>query len=503
VYLVLHECESLAQRPCTPLCVPLAAPGFFSLATATTGIYTLSLHDALPISILSGGKSISGALGNALGVGAKGGLDAAGNIVVVGAPNIAESAINAAAAGLAAAPSIASQFGSQGAAQTGTAATGGGALPSDIVVSANLAPSVGIPGIGTGALTAAVNAAQPSGASGADRLQQLQEEPVASKDEIVVKAWNAGGDLSAAAAAAGVTTSVAQQIIQAAQTAGSADIRAIAQPEPLDLGLPVPVPSIPSGALQQITDTIPKIPEPVPEATSTDQIRVEARNEPTVPPVPVPTTTPTETTPSPKEQAKTDTTTTDKDKLTLTDLLKAAIIAEGLIGGGGGGGSGTSGTGTAGALNPTFTEKLPTTTFNVNPSPFGSLPAGYSGTAFGRGSLNAAADVPQYGGVLPPGFNPQTFEWLGPQKKAWGGYAEGGVDGPGDGRSDSIPAQLSDGEYVIDAETVALLGNGSSKAGARMLDQFRVNIRKDKGRHLAKGKFSVSAKRPESYLGAR
>lgn len=74
------------------------------------------------------------------------------------------------------------------------------------------------------------------------------------------------------------------------------------------------------------------------------------------------------------------------------------------------------------------------------------------------------------------------------------------VQGPGTGRSDEIPAVLSDGEYVIDAETVALLGDGSSKAGAKKLDEFRVNVRKHKGRNLAKGKFSVNAKRPEKYL---
>jgi hypothetical protein len=74
------------------------------------------------------------------------------------------------------------------------------------------------------------------------------------------------------------------------------------------------------------------------------------------------------------------------------------------------------------------------------------------------------------------------------------------VNGPGTGRSDDIPAVLSDGEYVIDAETVALLGDGSSKAGAKKLDEMRVKVRKHKGRNLAKGKFSVNAKRPEKYL---
>jgi hypothetical protein len=80
---------------------------------------------------------------------------------------------------------------------------------------------------------------------------------------------------------------------------------------------------------------------------------------------------------------------------------------------------------------------------------------------------------------------------------ARGGFA---VEGAGDGRDDKIPALLSDGEYVIDAETVALLGNGSNKAGAKLLDSFRVKVRKQKGKKLARGKFSDNAKRPEQYL---
>lgn len=99
-------------------------------------------------------------------------------------------------------------------------------------------------------------------------------------------------------------------------------------------------------------------------------------------------------------------------------------------------------------------------------------------------------------------------------KRYLSGYALGGdvgdegrsegnsfaVQGKGTGRSDEIPAMLSDGEYVIDAETVALLGDGSSKAGAKKLDDFRVKIRKQKGKRLAKGKFSHDAKHPEKYM---
>lgn len=93
--------------------------------------------------------------------------------------------------------------------------------------------------------------------------------------------------------------------------------------------------------------------------------------------------------------------------------------------------------------------------------------------------------------------NSGTYKMLKAQGYKRGGFA---VEGPGTGRSDEIDAKLSDGEYVIDAETVALLGDGSSKAGAKKLDQFRVNVRKHKGAELSKGKFSVDAKAPEAYM---
>lgn len=82
-------------------------------------------------------------------------------------------------------------------------------------------------------------------------------------------------------------------------------------------------------------------------------------------------------------------------------------------------------------------------------------------------------------------------------------YAEGGsahVKGPGSGRDDVIPAVLSDGEYVIDSESVALLGDGSTDAGAKRLDEMRDKLRKHKGKKLAKGGFSDAAKTPEQYM---
>ena len=88
------------------------------------------------------------------------------------------------------------------------------------------------------------------------------------------------------------------------------------------------------------------------------------------------------------------------------------------------------------------------------------------------------------------------------------GMAQGGAlsavarfaQGAGSGRADTIDAKLSDGEYVIDAETVAMLGDGSNKEGAKRLDAMRGSIRSHKGKALAKGKFSPNAKSPLSYL---
>lgn len=90
-----------------------------------------------------------------------------------------------------------------------------------------------------------------------------------------------------------------------------------------------------------------------------------------------------------------------------------------------------------------------------------------------------------------------------PQAKAMGGLSQVHsmrIGGGADGRSDDVNAVLSDGEYVMDAETVAMLGNGSSKAGAAKLDQMRSNLRKQKGQALAHGKISPDAKSPLSYL---
>lgn len=69
-----------------------------------------------------------------------------------------------------------------------------------------------------------------------------------------------------------------------------------------------------------------------------------------------------------------------------------------------------------------------------------------------------------------------------------GGYSDGGrmLKGPGDGMSDSIPAtigkrqpaRLADGEFVVPADVVSHIGNGSTDAGARKLYGMMDKVRK-------------------------
>ena len=69
-----------------------------------------------------------------------------------------------------------------------------------------------------------------------------------------------------------------------------------------------------------------------------------------------------------------------------------------------------------------------------------------------------------------------------------GGYSDGGrmLKGPGDGMSDDIPAsidgrqpaRLANEEFVIPADVVSHLGNGSSEAGAKVLYDMMARVRK-------------------------
>jgi hypothetical protein len=81
-----------------------------------------------------------------------------------------------------------------------------------------------------------------------------------------------------------------------------------------------------------------------------------------------------------------------------------------------------------------------------------------------------------------------------------GGYAAGGnprlLRGPGDGMSDNIPAtiagkqpaRLADGEFVIPADVVSHLGNGSTEAGAKKLHKMMNDVRKARTGNPKQGK---------------
>jgi hypothetical protein len=108
----------------------------------------------------------------------------------------------------------------------------------------------------------------------------------------------------------------------------------------------------------------------------------------------------------------------------------------------------------------------------------GKAPQGY---ADGDGVV--AGEMGRMGSVgigIQGGINPRP--WYEQQAQ----YAQGGyLNGQGDGMSDSIPAtiegkqpaRLADGEFVVPADVVSHLGNGSSKAGSKklyaMLDKVR------------------------------
>lgn len=89
-----------------------------------------------------------------------------------------------------------------------------------------------------------------------------------------------------------------------------------------------------------------------------------------------------------------------------------------------------------------------------------------------------------------------------------GGYSDGGrlLKGPGDGMSDNIPAsiggkqpaRLADGEFVVPADVVSGLGNGSTDAGAKQLYKMLDKVRAARTGTKKQGKQI----KPEKYTPA-
>ena len=90
----------------------------------------------------------------------------------------------------------------------------------------------------------------------------------------------------------------------------------------------------------------------------------------------------------------------------------------------------------------------------------------------------------------------QNFEHGGAYGLAAGGMPPRFLSGGGDGMSDSIPAmignkqeaRLADGEFVIPADVVSHLGNGSSKAGAKQLYSMMDKVRAARTGRKSQGK---------------
>lgn len=110
------------------------------------------------------------------------------------------------------------------------------------------------------------------------------------------------------------------------------------------------------------------------------------------------------------------------------------------------------------------------------------------------------------GGIasLPAGYDRMVGETAAYPKFAQGGisdlgsYSDGGrmLRGPGDGMSDNIPgviagkrpARLADGEFVVPADVVSHLGNGSTDAGARQLYNMMDKVRQARTGRKAQGR---------------
>jgi hypothetical protein len=146
----------------------------------------------------------------------------------------------------------------------------------------------------------------------------------------------------------------------------------------------------------------------------------------------------------------------------------------------------------------------PTASTGINPSTstgLGGLPATYNpalNKAYGVTGYGGAATSPDYLKDIALQPNLVDLTQLSSGKFAAGGLASGGIStlgsysdggrllkGPGDGMSDHIPAKigkhqparLADGEFVVPADVVSHLGNGSTDAGARVLYKMMDKIR--------------------------
>jgi hypothetical protein len=165
--------------------------------------------------------------------------------------------------------------------------------------------------------------------------------------------------------------------------------------------------------------------------------------------------------------------------LTTGQKLAALSLASGAMKSGGGGGGSTVPSSTTTTTQAPQQPNIASPQFN----PAMSMPNMFAMNQAGPGTY----------------YQPQTFKYYAQGGVAdLGGYAAGGklLKGPGDGMSDSIvaniagkqPARLADGEFVVPADVVSHLGNGSTDAGAKHLYKMMDRIRQARTGNPKQGK---------------
>lgn len=143
----------------------------------------------------------------------------------------------------------------------------------------------------------------------------------------------------------------------------------------------------------------------------------------------------------------------------------------------------------------------------------GAAAAGY---LLGKKNQKGVPEPEKYSGPLskfhynPSVYTPSTVQApTNPYRAQYTSYAKGGIadlgsysdggrmlKGPGDGMSDSIPAKiagkqparLANEEFVVPADVVSHLGNGSSDAGAKQLYSMMDRVRKARTGSTKQGK---------------
>jgi hypothetical protein len=143
--------------------------------------------------------------------------------------------------------------------------------------------------------------------------------------------------------------------------------------------------------------------------------------------------------------------------------------------------------------------------------PIGNTDQGIAGTErgmypqsqFAKTQYAVPSQMPTSAEVIESDYEPRVNPYTGQEMAKGGiadlgGYSDGGrlLKGPGDGMSDSIPARigsrqparLADGEFVVPADVVSHLGNGSTDAGAKQLYAMMDRVRRDRTGTKKQGK---------------